>query len=322
MTEQALGSPRKKRKYTPKQEEQWNDMLERLKAHKSQHGDCRVPRGYKSKSDDQLALWVKKQRLFNTNNKLQEDQKAKLESIGFVWTVNPDWNEMFTKLKEYKRQHGDCRVPRGYKNDPSLAVWVQTQRRALIRENRILPERKAKLESIGFVWTVNPDWNEMFTKLKEYKRQHGDCRVPTGYNNDPALARWVGKQRSFYTNNKLQENRKAKLESIGFTWVAGPSAKGPPWDAMFDKLKEYKRQHGNCCVPWGYKSDRQLARWVTTQRKALRENRILPERKAKLESIGFVWDVSRADWDRMFERLKEYKSLHGNCPCSGEGIQG
>ena len=61
------------------------------------------------------------------------------------------WEDMFTKLKEYNRQHGDCLVPRGYKEDPSLGLWVTTQRR---RGDELDPTRREKLESIGFSWQV------------------------------------------------------------------------------------------------------------------------------------------------------------------------
>ena len=75
---------------------------------------------------------------------------------------------MFERLKEYKIQHGDCRVPQGYKNDPVLARWVTTQRTAL-RNNKMLLEREAKLVSIGFAWTVLLRLDDMFKR----QRIHG-----------------------------------------------------------------------------------------------------------------------------------------------------
>ena len=50
---------------------------------------------------------------------------ARLESIGFVWDAfDQQWEEMFAKLEEYRRENGDCLVPYCYKEDPSLGIWV------------------------------------------------------------------------------------------------------------------------------------------------------------------------------------------------------
>lgn len=72
-----------------------------------------------------------------------------------------------------------------------------------------------KLDDIGFVWSR---WDEMFTRLECYKRSHGDCQVPISYPDDPKLGIWVSSQRRAFACNKLREDRKQKLNSIGFTW--------------------------------------------------------------------------------------------------------
>ena len=45
-------------------------------------------------------------------------------------------------------------------------------------------------------------------------------RVQRGYTS---LGKWVSRQRKLYANNKLRPDRRSKLESIGFVWVAGES---------------------------------------------------------------------------------------------------
>jgi len=196
-------------------DQQWNEMYEKLEAYKRVHGDCLVPQRYAK--DESLGLWVKTQRRYHQANTLTAERKAKLDSIGFVWEVIPDWNEMYEKLKTYKHQHGDCLVPAIYDKDKSLGLWVMTQRR-YHQANTLTAERKAKLDSIGFAWVVRPDWNEMFEKLKVYKREHGDYLVPCNYINDKSLGNWVSNQRQSNKNDSLSADRKAKLESIGFIW--------------------------------------------------------------------------------------------------------
>ena len=83
---------------------------------------------------------------------LDSDRISRLESIGFVWDAfDKQWEEMFAKLEEYHRENGDCLVPRRYKEDPSLGIWVDTQRS---RRDNLDPTRRERLETLGFVWRV------------------------------------------------------------------------------------------------------------------------------------------------------------------------
>ena len=59
-------------------------------------------------------------------------------------------------------------------------------------------------------------WDVMFDRLMNYKNQHGNCEVPQKYMGDPQLGRWVRKQRQ--KRDKMSEERKARLEEIGFQW--------------------------------------------------------------------------------------------------------
>jgi hypothetical protein len=41
--------------------------------------------------------------------------------------------------------------------------------------------------------------------------------------------------------------------------------------------------------------------------------KITPERIARLEGMGFEWDPQRAQWNQMFEKLKQFKEEIGHC---------
>jgi len=85
-------------------------------------------------------------------------------------------------------------------------------------------------------------------------------------------------------------DRKAKLDSVeGFIWTLRPS--DDKWYINFEKLKAYKRENGDCLVPHNYTKDKSLGHWVSTQRQSNKSNSLLTDRKAKLESIGFIWDA-------------------------------
>jgi hypothetical protein len=60
------------------------------------------------------------------------------------------------------------------------------------RPNRVVVERMRQLEELGFHFTVHADkWMEHWHELKEYKRLHGDCQVPTHCAENPKLGRCV-----------------------------------------------------------------------------------------------------------------------------------
>lgn len=48
---------------------------------------------------------------------------------------------------------------------------------------------------------------------------------------------------------KLTEERKTKLEELGFVWSLRSKRVDDHWDDMFLKLVQYKEQHGDCLVP-------------------------------------------------------------------------
>ena len=179
-----------------KLDKKWNDKFDRLVQYKQEHGDCLVPQNYKEYKEDtllpSLGTWVSHQRKLYANNKLRPDRMSKLESIGFVWVAGESltarekqWEEMFSRLEEYTRQHGDCLVPQAYEEDPSLGDWVHNMR---CRRKDLDSERFSRLESIGFVWDAfDKQWEEMFAKLEKYRQLHGDCLVPRHYKEDPSL---------------------------------------------------------------------------------------------------------------------------------------
>jgi hypothetical protein len=62
---------------------------------------------------------------------------------------------------------------------------------------------------------------------------------------------------------------------------------------MFDALKEYKKNHGNCNVPQRWEENKQLANWVGTQRKSHLNNKLDNDHIKRLEDIGFEWNIHK-----------------------------
>lgn len=86
----------------------------------------------------------------------------------------------------------------------------------------------------------------------------------------------------------LSEERKQRLDSLGFTWRLLEAVKPIPWDGMLESLKEYKEKHGNCKVGKD-KEDSRLRNWVASQKSFYAKKNLPPDRIAKLEALGFEW---------------------------------
>ena len=65
--------------------------------------------------------------------------------------------------------------------------------------------------------------------------------------------------------------------------------------------------HSSYVTADGYR----LGSWVNTQR--IQEDHMSPERKARLDALGFVWDAHGAKWEEGYQHLKAYVSEHGHC---------
>ena len=131
-------------------------------------------------------------------------------------------------------------------------------------------------------------WETRFQELVEYKRVHGHCNAPRGYTANQQLGNWVRKQRT--KKETMSENRRNQLNSIGFVWRLIEHAI-VDWEVRFQQLVDYKRVHSNCNVPREYKTNKQLGKWVDTQRTA--KETMSENRRNQLNSIGFVWRLKR-----------------------------
>jgi hypothetical protein len=143
-----------------KLDEQWNEKFHLLEEYHAEHGDCLVPRAYRSVENKiTLGEWVSHQRAKHAAGKLRKDRLIRLESLGFSFRALPDdsvrakWDRLYERLVRYNRQHGDCLVPRVYEADRQLGRWVGTLRH--IGEQALSADQRAALEEIGFCWRVD-----------------------------------------------------------------------------------------------------------------------------------------------------------------------
>ena len=59
-------------------------------------------------------------------------------------------------------------------------------------------------------------WEKMFSELVRFKEEHGHCKVPRGWSENPALETWVTTQRTRAKKGKITDGQRRRLDEIGF----------------------------------------------------------------------------------------------------------
>jgi hypothetical protein len=88
----------------------------------------------------------------------------------------------------------------------------------------------------------------MYKQLKEFRLEHGHCEVPLRYAANRSLGVWCLKQRR--DQNVLSQDRRARLDEIGFDFESQTEKNERRWNEI-QRLKVYKREHGDCLVHKG-----------------------------------------------------------------------
>jgi hypothetical protein len=285
---------------------QWEEGFHCLEIFHQREGHGRVPRNHYERGC-QLGQWVHNQR--KDKETMFSQRRERLNALGFVWDpVAAWWEEGFRYLEIFRQREGQCHVPirhreQGYR----LGQWVSVQRQS---KDTMLPERCQRLDALGFVWDPLTDqWEEGFRYLERYREDKGDCLVPQHYCDPAAGYRsgtWVSTQRK--DKETLSPERRARLDMLGFVW--DPMA--AQWEKGFRFLERYRQREGHCRVPITHREQGfWLGRWVSTQRTT--RDTMLPERRQRLDVLGFVWDPFAAQWEEGFHCLEIFHQREGHC---------
>ena len=188
---------------------------------------------------------------------------------------------------------------------------------------------------------IIPDvpWKKRIAQIISYKEDVGHLNIDHQYKHCDNLGGWAVSMSNKYQKWKngevvgpAMEAQFDELKSLGFNFdIPSVYETTRSWDDHFEKLKEYKEQHGNARVPLKWKADLRLGKWVQLQRKAKRTKKMTGEHRKyilfsallcfveivlllssvcsfcermsnlvtsysageKLESIGFEWEVPR-----------------------------
>ncbi len=311
----------------------WRAHYAALLRFKERHGHTEVTEAYKDAP--KLAFWVQRQRQYARRGQLQETYRRLLDEVGFSWQSDlkcheMHWEERFSQIAAFIREHGQDALTESNEPVPGLVEWRDNQR-AHYRKGKMLPERVARLEEIGFTWRavdrykraagLEKLWRKRFAELILYKEKHGHTEVPASFKGNKKLGRWVGKQREKFVLSQLLPGHREALEGIGFAWKCGRIHHRALWEKNFARMAAFIQRHGHDRVSQRDAAFPSLGQWQILQRVNLRRGTLLPERKARLDAIGFTWTrpVSvgpnpefEAAWEKRFTELLAFKERHGH----------
>lgn len=75
-----------------------------------------------------------------------------------------------------------------------------------------------------------------------------------------AAAAAAGLEDNMDKGKRLTEERKQKLNELGFVWSLRSKRIDDHWDEMFRQLVDYKKVHGDCLVPSRFESNLKLGK--------------------------------------------------------------
>jgi len=131
-------------------------------------------------------------------------------------------------------------------------------------------------------------------ELDEIRTQMGKRKVSTGPSNKiPKVSIDLPKRLSLDFS-----------ESIKTILVEHSTAS---WNFYYGLFERYVAEFNSVVVKRGYKSKEfDLGNWVIYQRSLNNKKQLSPDRKSRLDSLNFVWDIIDTQWNAGYEEFKKY----------------
>lgn len=154
------------------------------------------------------------------------------------------------------------------------------------------------------------DHDDLYNQLLAYKTTHGSFAKMRIKNM--RLYKYVQYMKNCYENGSHKIIVK-KLQEIGVGLDKNKLDLEALWDAKYQELLDYKKEHGHVNVPQRFGA---LGKWCAGQRETFKEGKLLPERYEKLKKLRFAFNQIEQEWEDKFIKYK-YKISH-NLPLGKE----
>jgi hypothetical protein len=294
-------------------EEQWVSVLECVKRFVQQHG--RHPRSTCENADEFfLGMWCVRQRRKYLAGELSPERTKLAIANGILLPGNEQ--EFLEKLKAcetFIELHG--RTPSTTATDPlekSLYYWRAGQQH-LHSIGKLKPHRLRMLIDRGIFRTAYEyEWMSFFERLKKFIDVNGRPPVRFTTDSDEAqLGQWRQQQLALYKKGELGEQRTQLLESLG----VATTVTNINWNNNFRMLQSFFKKHNS--LPSRTSNDqaqRQLARWLETQRQLIKEDSLPLRRKKLIGSLGMSENRLEIRWDKTLTEVQAFLKKNGHLP--------
>ena len=187
-------------------------------------------------------------------------------------------------------------------------------------------------------------YEEYIEELLSFKAEHGHLPLtsttPFSTSNKEKRTHEVEMESSsaavspeFDTSNTIHDTYRAAASVVTHNCAHSSSHDRDSLDTLntfaerFQELASFKAQHGHCHPPQSSSSvndNSSLGMWCANLRRSYTQKlnanacfkvpclALSLDQIAKLETLGFVWDIERAFEDK-FAELSAFKSMHGHC---------
>jgi hypothetical protein len=230
------------------------------------------------------------------------------------------WEDKIQAFKTYRELYGNLQIRRDFKIpacDPrwpkntwlfKLGIYASSVRS---RAHVLSPERRAELNSLGFVWNCGrgASWSLKLLAFQQYLDLHGHLQIPVKFKVPPGSPDWPQETWGFNLGKCVDNIRSGadeitfeqsrQIDALGFVWKIHDLS----WDIRMSALETYKNIYGDLLVParftiptgnadwpkatWGMKLGSAVCHMRSVAHKMRRK------RWEALEKIGFSWRSRR-----------------------------
>lgn len=310
-----MKSPKKKFK---KQRFDFEKFYQNLEIYKQEFGDLYVLWNYTTVNNYKLGSKVKAVRTGHV--KLNDEQRQRLNKLGFVWNASKteyNFDTFYNELLKFKTKFKTLLVPQKYisPSDVKLGIQAKSVRGGLIKLSQ---EQRDKLNKINFIWDLKTyKFNKFYQELLNYQQEYGNLSIPEDYITPEGYR--LGKQAAHRRNGeiKLTEEQVCKLNKLGFIWNASKVSYSFP--RFYEELEKYKQKFGDLLVPQNYvvtSDEYKLGNQVSYAR--IGGIVLSTEERAKLDKLGFIWKTRYSqklrsfDFNIFIEKFLIYKNISDN----------
>lgn len=212
------------------------------------------------------------------------------------------FNRNFNAIQQCIDESGKLNLPRDNNESTRLATWAHRQ----LQKTTVPADQRDQIETLRRLFDNRPRrehyhkiWHQFLEELTCYKEEFHTFVISKKDGKHKKLSNWVARQRKLARNGQLSAEKRQALEAIGYDlpdiddsstekkqFTKEQEAK---WEALYEKLTEYKAQHGHCKVAYYDTKNLELARWVSLQRVTRNKGRMSENRELRLNELGFVW---------------------------------